>query len=407
MKNNPMYAVASTMVLCVLCAGVLTFAHTQLAERIEANANLARVTAIMDALGYDVDGASPGEVAELYGRVVTRRQAGEMTVYEARDGNERVAYAFEVVGEGTYGPIKGILAVGPDKKRIKAFRIYEHHETPGLGGKITSQAWLGQFAGKHLVHNGQTGLTVSSKETGPNVVAAITGASKTSYHINRILNRSIAQFLSGGQRREALDILAMPITKATPGYPRNLPRPSHLRQEVRRADFMVPPGVELLSLNRPVTGEPGALLGAEVLEVLTDGDKRCVDGSYVEMLDFGDPQWVQVDLGEPKDLFAIVVWHYYKNPIIYKDVIVRVSNDPDFEQGVTELFNNDHDNSSGLGAGEDTAYFARWWGELVDARGPDGEGTRGRYVRVYTNGAIGSSMGTCFVEISVFGKDAK
>jgi hypothetical protein len=67
------------------------------------------------------------------------------------------------------------------------------------------------------------------------------------------------------------------------------------------------------------------------------------------------------------------------------------------------LFNNDHDNSAGLGEGSDTAYYARWWGEIVDARGADNNGTLGRYVRVHTNGGAAEEE-TQFVEIAVYGK---
>jgi hypothetical protein len=109
-----------------------------------------------------------------------------------------------------------------------------------------------------------------------------------------------------------------------------------------------------------------------------------------------------VDLGRPCTIYGVCVWHYYKNPVIYNDVIVQASDDEHFTQNVRMLFNNDHDDSSGLGAGSDTAYFSRWWGELVDTRGRDYLGITARFVRVYTNGGA-AGEDTRIVEIAVYG----
>jgi hypothetical protein len=143
-------------------------------------------------------------------------------------------------------------------------------------------------------------------------------------------------------------------------------------------------------------------MGEEDLKLITDGNKKCEDGTFVEM--FEGPQWVQIDLGELRDIHAVAIWHYYKNPIVYRDVIVQVADDVEFTQNVRTLFNNDHDNSSELGKGTDEHFFARWWAELIDLRGTDNKGTKARCVRVHTNGNGGSGdKGTCFVEIAVYG----
>ena len=41
----------------------------------------------------------------------------------------------------------------------------------------------------------------------------------------------------------------------------------------------------------------------------------------------------------------------------FRDVIVQASDDPAFKTGVTTIFNNDHDNTSKLGAGKDKEYI--------------------------------------------------
>ena len=217
---------------------------------------------------------------------------------------------------------------------------------------------------------------------------------------NRELERTRAT--ADAPRLEPLDPGLGPdaVTRATPIYPPGQRRPPHLRKEVTRPAFMVPSGTRNLALGRPVASstvdEP--IIG-ELFQV-TDGVKRSGESDFVEL----DPglQWVQIDLGMAARVHAIVVWHYYKDPVIYNDVIVQVSDDPGFDSGVVTLFSNDHDDSSGLGKGTDAAYFARWWGELVDARGKDKRGTPARYVRVYTGGGA-AEEDTRFVEIAVYG----
>jgi len=190
-----------------------------------------------------------------------------------------------------------------------------------------------------------------------------------------------------------LDIDA--VTCATPGLFLNREKPPHLRKEEKRPPFMVVPGVKNLALYKPVTTSDEPIIGDPVQ--LTDGIKTSEEFDFVE-----GPSWVQVDLGESASIHAIVVWHFYKNPMIYNDVIVRISDDVDFSQNVIMLFNNDLDNSSGIGKGKDTAFISRWWGEIVDARGPSYAGTAARYVRVYTGKSI-DGLSPRYLEIAVHG----
>ncbi len=403
MRNTGLYSVTFTITLCCACAAVLTFANVRWEGLIAANEDFARVKAMVDALDLVEVLDDRDQVVDAFNTQVVLKPRGEMEVYEARLNGKLAGYALELEGRGKYGPIKGILAIGPKSRTIKALRVYEQQETPGLGGRIGTIEWLSQFDDLPLVTNGVPGVIISSKLKGPNVVDAITGASKTTFSFGKIMNTAIAQFLAGGMRLEplALDLSADAVTRATPGYPKNLEKPPHMRKEVRRADFMVPPGLKNVSLNKPVAcsleWEP--IIGE--LSQVTDGITKSGEFDYVEL--DPEPQWVQVDLGSLHTVFCIVVWHYYKNPVVYNDVVCQVADDAGFTTNVKTLFNNDHDDSSGLGKGTNTAYHARWWGEIVDARGEENEGTTTRFVRVWTNGGCGNEE-TRFVEISVYGK---
>jgi hypothetical protein len=183
------------------------------------------------------------------------------------------------------------------------------------------------------------------------------------------------------------------------GTPRPISLPNLEKPHVgRRPDFMVPAGTVLLSKGKPVTASDSFPVIGD-LSYLTDGDKSGDEGSYVEL----GPglQWAQIDLGAPAKLAVIVVWHYHSQARAYHDVIVQVSDDPEFKKGVTTLYNNDDNNSSGLGAGSDPAYIETYEGRLIDAKE-----TTARYVRLYSNGNTSDELNH-YVEVEVYGQPAK
>lgn len=161
---------------------------------------------------------------------------------------------------------------------------------------------------------------------------------------------------------------------------------------------LVPKGTVNLALKKKVTSGNKPFFGC--LEWVTDGNKEARDDSTVEL----KPrlQWVQIDLGAPSPLFYIVVWHFHLEPIICHDVVVQASNDPDFIEGVITLFNNDQDNSAGLGIGKDREYWETHEGKLIDAKG-----IKARYVRLYSNGSTHRDPLNRYTEVEVFGLPAK
>jgi hypothetical protein len=80
---------------------------------------------------------------------------------------------------------------------------------------------------------------------------------------------------------------------------------------------------------------------------------------------------------------------------------VLASEDPDFTKNVRTLFNNDQDNSSGLGVGADREYFETHEGRLIDARG-----AAVRYLRFYSKGSTESALNE-YTEIEVYGRIAR
>ena len=161
-----------------------------------------------------------------------------------------------------------------------------------------------------------------------------------------------------------------------------------------RGPFYVPKGTALLSAKKKVSSSDMQPVIGE-LDMVNDGEKSGGDGFFVEL--GPGPQWVQIDLGASRALYAILAWHYHTQARVYRDVIVQVSDDPAFKTGVTTVFNNDHDNTSKLGVGNDKEYI-----EVAEGRLFDPNGAKGRYVRLYSNGNTTNDL-THYVEVEVYG----
>ncbi len=191
--------------------------------------------------------------------------------------------------------------------------------------------------------------------------------------------------------------LPKPAFKGTPAH---VPPGTNLEKPRKgpRPPLMVPKGVRNVARDRKVTSSDSEPIIGE-LSLVTDGDKSADEGSYVEL--GPGRQWLQIDLKRKFRIYAIVVWHTHAHAQVYHDVVVQVSDDPDFIKGVHTLFNNDHDNSSGLGLGQDKEYWETYEGKLIDARG-----VTGRYVRLYSNGSTSDEQNR-YTEVEVYGLPAR
>ena len=192
--------------------------------------------------------------------------------------------------------------------------------------------------------------------------------------------------------------LPAPTLKGTPD-PDSMPRGPHIEpfSDKPRPAFLAPRGVKNVAQGKPVTSSVAPYTGE--LAQITDGEKEAFDDETVEFKK--GTQWVQVDLGEPYAIYAIVLWHDHRYFQLFHDVIVQVSDDPEFKSGVTTLYNNDTDNSSGLGVGNDKEYFETKEGRIID-----GKGAKARYVRSYTHGSSQSAI-NAHEEIEVYALPGK
>ncbi len=213
-------------------------------------------------------------------------------------------------------------------------------------------------------------------------------------NVNGFTNAVLAQ---AGATKEGL-VLELPAPTLK-GTPEQLPEGPNIEpnSDKPRPALPVPKGVKNIGLGKTVTTSVKPFTGD--LEQLTDGKKEAFDYDTLEMKK--GAQWIQVDLGAPYTLEAIAIWHDHRYIQVMHDVIIQASDDPEFKTGVTTLYNNDTDNTSGLGVGTDREYFERHFGRVFDAKG-----VKARYVRGYTKGSNLSAL-NCWQEIEIYALPAK
>jgi hypothetical protein len=209
-----------------------------------------------------------------------------------------------------------------------------------------------------------------------------------------------------GQSAVADDLAPLPLVLPPPamkGTPQALPTNTTalpLTSDVR-PPFLAPRGVVNVALRKPVTASDTNLISGD-LKQITDGKKEAFEENVVTLR--RGLRWVQIDLQGEYKIYAVVVWHEFSTPIVYRDVIVQLSDDPEFKTGVQTIFNNDQKNTAGLGMGTEREYFENSLtaaGKLIDAHG-----LQARYVRCYSKGSTDSALNS-YIEVEAYGLPGK
>jgi len=166
-----------------------------------------------------------------------------------------------------------------------------------------------------------------------------------------------------------------------------------------RPAFMAPAGTTNVAKGKKVdSSDADPEFGT--MELLVDGDKDYRKKSLLGLS--SGHQWIQVDLGEVTEIYGILLWHFHEGERVYFDVAIHASDDAEFGEGAQLIFNNDHDNTAGLGVGKDQEYIESYKGKLFTLETP----VKGRYVRFYSRGNTSDEMNH-YVEAEIYGKVSK
>jgi len=191
-KHKNLYTMFYAAILGLVCALIPTAVGTYTRPLREANAKVDEIKNTLRVLGIPFSASTPSkELVTFFQDRVVQQKSGDLTLYyakpEAGQAADPVAIRFE--GRGVWGPIRGYLALGSDMRTIKAITFYYHEETPGLGGEISTAAFMGKFPGKKIVgSDGAPGFHIKRLGASEqNEIDGISGATLTGGKVETIL----------------------------------------------------------------------------------------------------------------------------------------------------------------------------------------------------------------------------
>jgi len=216
-KEPNMFVFAA--IICVACSLILTVAATSLRDRQQENIKVDKQMNILKAMALidPIQKTPKDKVKEIYNATIQNRYvtpAGELVdanpdgknhpVYVYVQDGKLVKYAIPTSGYGLWSWIYGFLAIEGDGQTVAGFSVYQHGETPGLGGECEKPWFLNQFIGKKITDDqgefvsvgivkGRVAETVAP-ENQKNYVDGMTGATITSKGLSDSLKTNLLPY---------------------------------------------------------------------------------------------------------------------------------------------------------------------------------------------------------------------
>lgn len=200
-----------TLILCVACSLMLTTASTSLKPIQEKNIILNMQQNIIKAAGLVKDG-------EPLDKEITAKLFMEQIIEASLDtdkqklnfyliynkSKEIIGYILPLESKGLWGKIYGYIALKKDGKTVSGVSIYQHQETPGLGGEIDKSKFLNDFKNKLILseNNEFTGIEIAKgkasnsipKDKQKHYVDGISGATLTGKYLSEGLVLTLKEF---------------------------------------------------------------------------------------------------------------------------------------------------------------------------------------------------------------------
>ncbi len=213
-------------ILSLICGALLTLASTGLKPYQLKNVALDKQKNILKSVGL-VDEQNPPTsetIERLFsenirsmkinskGNIVSdTKQENEILpifFYVKQDRIEAYSIPFDC--RGLWGGIHGYVAMKNDGKTVLGFTVYEHSETPGLGGEISKNWFQKNFEGKRILNEKNEFVSVSivkgrvadkiEADRRQNFVDGISGASMTGKFLTQGLKETLGSYEAVSKR---------------------------------------------------------------------------------------------------------------------------------------------------------------------------------------------------------------
>ena len=207
--------------LCAVCGLLLTAAATVLhpvqRKNIE-NDRRKNILLAVDLVSRE-KAYTPEEISRIFNEAIVRfgvsatgdivdpeTASGEtvLPIYLHTENNRVRAYIIPIESQGLWGKIHGYMALENDGSTIAGFTVYQHGETPGLGGEIEKNWFQKNFKGKQIVNRDGVFMSVriakgDAEKQAPvdqaiHYVDGISGATLTGTYLTRGLHDTLSEY---------------------------------------------------------------------------------------------------------------------------------------------------------------------------------------------------------------------
>ena len=135
--------------------------------------------------------AADSQKLDVTARQMSVKKAGTEKfygVYEAKLDGERKGWVIKTKGQGYADKIELLLGLSADLKIVTGLFVLDQKETPGLGNKIITEAWRGQFIDAPTA---EPLTVVKGGASKPGEIDAVTGATISSKSVTSLINSAI------------------------------------------------------------------------------------------------------------------------------------------------------------------------------------------------------------------------
>ena len=193
-KSN-FFSQAWLVLLLAICFGALLAAmQITLGPTIEANKineTLEKVPEMVLGVARAQELAAGQQAVDVAPLSVEVGKAGKTvrySVYEDKTDGQLAGWVAKTAGQGYADKIEMLIGFDPQVDKITGIFVLDQKETPGLGNKIVTDEWRGQFVSKAT---DQPLAAVKGKAKAGNEIDAITGATISSKAVTDIINTAV------------------------------------------------------------------------------------------------------------------------------------------------------------------------------------------------------------------------
>lgn len=224
-KTNKLYVILFAFGISLICSVLITATASGLKGFQQENIALDKRVNLLRAAGIVPSDEKPDkeEANELFDtriREVIVDSQGNITETDTPDGmhlyfvvdpekqtgtseDEITGYILPINTRGLWGKIHGYLAFENDGQTVSGFSVYNHAETPGLGGEIESSWFQKNFKGKKILNSQDQFVSVGiakgkvddmPQEKQAHYVDGISGATLTGKYLSEGIEATLMKY---------------------------------------------------------------------------------------------------------------------------------------------------------------------------------------------------------------------